>query len=121
MKKNTGRPLVVRGARENNLQNLDVEIPRERLVVVTGVSGSGKSTLAHQIICREGQRRFVESLSPYARQYLGRMDRPQVEMVEGLSPTIAIDQKTISRNPRSTVGTITEILDLMRLLYARLV
>ena len=120
MKKNTGRPLVVRGARENNLQNLDVEIPRERLVVVTGVSGSGKSTLAHQIICREGQRRFVESLSPYARQYLGRMDRPQVEMVEGLSPTIAIDQKTISRNPRSTVGTITEILDLMRLLYARL-
>ncbi|MGB1070809.1 MAG: excinuclease ABC subunit UvrA [Planctomycetota bacterium] len=120
MKKNAGRPLIVRGARENNLQNLDVEIPRERLVVVTGVSGSGKSTLAHQIICREGQRRFVESLSPYARQYLGRMDRPQVEMVEGLSPTIAIDQKTISRNPRSTVGTITEILDLMRLLYARL-
>ena len=79
MKNNAGRPLIVRGARENNLQNLDVEIPRERLVVVTGVSGSGKSTLAHQIICREGQRRFVESLSPYARQYLGRMDRPQVE------------------------------------------
>lgn len=120
MKNHRGRPLIVRGARENNLQNLDVDIPRERLVVVTGVSGSGKSTLAHQIICREGQRRFVESLSPYARQYLGRMDRPQVETVEGLSPTIAIDQKTISRNPRSTVGTITEILDLLRLLYARL-
>ncbi|OUU22708.1 MAG: hypothetical protein CBC13_07355 [Planctomycetia bacterium TMED53] len=120
MSESKGRPLIVRGARENNLRNLDIEIPRERLVVVTGVSGSGKSTLAHQIICREGQRRFVESLSPYARQYLGRMDRPQVETVEGLSPTIAIDQKTISRNPRSTVGTITEILDLMRLLYARL-
>ncbi len=118
--KNKGRPLIVRGAKENNLRNIDVEIPRERLVVVTGVSGSGKSTLAHDIICREGQRRFVESLSPYARQYLGRMDRPQVETVEGLSPTIAIDQKTISRNPRSTVGTITEILDLLRLLYARL-
>ncbi len=120
MSNSRGRPLIVRGARENNLKNLDVEIPRERLVVVTGVSGSGKSTLAHQIICREGQRRFVESLSPYARQYLGRLDRPQVETVEGLSPTIAIDQKTISRNPRSTVGTITEILDLLRLLYARL-
>ena len=116
----SGRPLRVRGANENNLRNLDVEIPRERLVVVTGISGSGKSTLAHGIICREGQRRFVESLSSYARQYLGRLDRPRVEAVEGLSPTISIDQKTISRNPRSTVGTITEILDHLRLLYARL-
>ena len=114
------RPLIVRGASENNLRSLDVEIPRERFVVMTGVSGSGKSTLAHQIICREGQRRFVESLSAYARQYLGRLDRPKVETVEGLSPTISIDQKTISRNPRSTVGTITEILDMLRLLYSRL-
>ena len=120
MTRSTGRPLIVRGASENNLRSIDVEIPRDRLVVVTGISGSGKSTLAHGIICREGQRRFVESLSPYARQYLGRLDRPQVETVEGLSPTIAIDQKTISRNPRSTVGTITEILDHLRLLYARL-
>ncbi|MGE4632787.1 MAG: excinuclease ABC subunit UvrA, partial [Planctomycetota bacterium] len=115
-----GRPLVVRGACENNLRSLNVEIPRERFVVVTGISGSGKSTLAHQIICREGQRRFVESLSAYARQFLGRLDRPKVETVEGLSPTISIDQKTISRNPRSTVGTITEILDMLRLLYSRL-
>ncbi|MGE4618411.1 MAG: excinuclease ABC subunit UvrA, partial [Planctomycetota bacterium] len=115
-----GRPLVVRGAAENNLRAIDIEIPRDRFVVVTGISGSGKSTLAHGIICREGQRRFVESLSPYARQYLGRLDRPKVETIEGLSPTISIDQKTISRNPRSTVGTITEILDMLRLLYSRL-
>ncbi len=120
MSASSGRPLLVRGASENNLRNLDVTIPRERLVVVTGISGSGKSTLAHGIICREGQRRFVESLSSYARQYLGRLDRPRVEAVEGLSPTISIDQKTISRNPRSTVGTITEILDHLRLLFARL-
>ncbi|MDE0959443.1 MAG: excinuclease ABC subunit UvrA [Planctomycetota bacterium] len=120
MSKSSGRPLRVRGASENNLKSIDVDIPRERLVVVTGISGSGKSTLAHGIICREGQRRFVESLSPYARQYLGRLDRPLVETVEGLSPTISIDQKTISRNPRSTVGTITEILDHLRLLFARL-
>ena len=120
MTSSSGRPLLVRGASENNLQGIDVDVPRERLVVVTGISGSGKSTLAHGIICREGQRRFVESLSPYARQYLGRLDRPLVETVEGLSPTISIDQKTISRNPRSTVGTITEILDHLRLLYARL-
>ncbi|MEC9475883.1 MAG: excinuclease ABC subunit UvrA [Planctomycetota bacterium] len=120
MSSRQGRPLIVRGARENNLKSIDVEIPRDRFVVVTGISGSGKSTLAHGIICREGQRRFVESLSAYARQYLGRLDRPKVETVEGLSPTISIDQKTISRNPRSTVGTITEILDLLRLLYSRL-
>ncbi|MGE4601933.1 MAG: hypothetical protein AAEJ65_03405, partial [Planctomycetota bacterium] len=86
-----GRPLIVRGASENNLRSLDVEIPRDRFVVMTGISGSGKSTLAHQIICQEGQRRFVESLSAYARQYLGRLDRPKVETVEGLSPTISID------------------------------
>ena len=120
MSSRQGRPLIVRGARENNLRGLDVEIPRDRFVVVTGISGSGKSTLAHGIICREGQRRFVESLSAYARQYLGRLDRPKVETVEGLSPTISIDQKTISRNPRSTVGTITEVLDMLRLLYSRL-
>ncbi|MHC4935795.1 MAG: excinuclease ABC subunit UvrA [Planctomycetota bacterium] len=112
--------IVIRGAAENNLRNVDLEIPRNRLVVITGLSGSGKSTLADDIICREGQRRFVESLSAYARQYLGRLDRPRVEHIEGLSPTISIDQKTISRNPRSTVGTITEILDHLRLLYARL-
>ena len=93
MSSRQGRPLIVRGARENNLRGLDVEIPRDRFVVVTGISGSGKSTLAHGIICREGQRRFVESLSAYARQYLGRLDRPKVETVEGLSPTISIDQK----------------------------
>lgn len=114
------RYLRIRGASENNLKNIDLEIPRNQFVVVTGISGSGKSTLAHDVICREGQRRFVESLSAYARQYLGRLDRPKVEHVEGLSPTISIDQKTISRNPRSTVGTITEILDHLRLLFARL-
>ncbi|HIN80156.1 MAG TPA: hypothetical protein EYN00_03680, partial [Planctomycetes bacterium] len=114
------RYLKIRGAAENNLKDVDLDIPRNQFVVVTGISGSGKSTLAHDIICREGQRRFVESLSPYARQYLGKLDRPKVEHVEGLSPTISIDQKTISRNPRSTVGTITEILDHLRLLYARL-
>ncbi len=112
--------IVIRGAAEHNLKNVDLEIPRNRLVVITGLSGSGKSTLADDIICREGQRRFVESLSSYARQYLGKLDRPKVEHIEGLSPTISIDQKTISRNPRSTVGTITEILDHLRLLYARL-
>ncbi len=112
--------IVIRGAAEHNLKDVDIDIPRNRLVVITGISGSGKSTLADDVICREGQRRFVESLSPYARQYLGKMDRPKVEHIEGLSPTIRIDQRTISRNPRSTVGTITEILDHLRLLYARL-
>ncbi len=112
--------IVIRGAAEHNLNDVNLEIPRQRLVVITGISGSGKSTLADDIICREGQRRFVESLSAYARQYLGRLDRPKVEHIEGLSPTISIDQKTISRNPRSTVGTVTEILDHLRLLYARL-
>ncbi|MFQ5655670.1 MAG: excinuclease ABC subunit UvrA, partial [Planctomycetota bacterium] len=112
--------ITIRGAAEHNLRDIDVDMPRNRLTAVTGISGSGKSSLAHDVVYREGQRRFIESLSPYARQYLGRIDKPRVEHIEGLSPTISIDQKTISRNPRSTVGTITEILDHLRLLYARL-
>jgi len=112
--------LVVRGAREHNLKGVDVSIPRRALTTITGVSGSGKSSLAFDTIYREGQRRFLESLSSYARQFLGGIDRPAVEHVEGLSPAVSIDQKTVSRNPRSTVGTITEIYDYLRLLYARL-
>ncbi|MEM8883735.1 MAG: excinuclease ABC subunit UvrA, partial [Planctomycetota bacterium] len=110
----------VRGAKEHNLKDVDVAIPRGALTTITGVSGSGKSSLAFDTIYREGQRRFLESLSSYARQFLGGIDRPQVEHVEGLSPAVSIDQKTVSRNPRSTVGTITEIYDYLRLLYARL-
>ena len=109
----------VRGARQHNLKNIDVTIPREKLVVITGISGSGKSTLAFDTIYAEGQRRYVESLSAYARQFLGRMDKPDVEYIEGLSPAISIDQKGVSHNPRSTVGTVTEIYDYMRLLFAR--
>src|SRR6202161_1546714 len=112
--------LVVRGAREHNLKNVSVELPRERLIVFTGLSGSGKSSLAFDTIYAEGQRRYVESLSSYARQFLGQMEKPDVEFIEGLSPAISIDQKTSSRNPRSTVGTITEIHDYMRLLFARI-
>jgi excinuclease ABC subunit A len=111
--------LVVRGAREHNLQNIDVQIPRDRLVVVTGLSGSGKSSLAFDTIYAEGQRRYVESLSAYARQFLGVMEKPDVDVIEGLSPAISIEQKTAGRNPRSTVGTITEIYDYLRLLWAR--
>ena len=111
--------IVVRGAREHNLKNVDVTIPRNRLVVITGVSGSGKSSLAFDTIYAEGQRRYVESLSAYARQFLGRMDKPDVEYIEGLSPAISIDQKGVSHNPRSTVGTVTEIYDYLRLLFAR--
>ncbi len=111
--------IVVRGAREHNLKNVDVTIPRDKLVVITGPSGSGKSTLAFDTIYAEGQRRYVESLSAYARQFLGRMDKPDVEYIEGLSPAISIDQKGVSNNPRSTVGTVTEIYDYLRLLYAR--
>jgi excinuclease ABC subunit A len=111
--------LVVRGAREHNLKNIDVEIPRERLVVITGLSGSGKSSLAFDTIYAEGQRRYVESLSSYARQFLGLMEKPDVDAIEGLSPAISIEQKTVSRNPRSTVGTVTEIYDYLRLLWAR--
>ena len=111
--------IIIRGAREHNLKNIDVEIPRNKLVVITGVSGSGKSSLAFDTIYAEGQRRYVESLSAYARQFLGQMDKPDVDYIEGLSPAISIDQKTTSRNPRSTVGTVTEIYDYLRLLFAR--
>ncbi len=112
--------LVIRGAREHNLKNLDLELPRDKLIVFTGLSGSGKSSLAFDTIYAEGQRRYVESLSAYARQFLGQMDKPDVDFIEGLSPAISIDQKSASRNPRSTVGTITEIYDYLRLLYARI-
>ena len=105
--------LIVKGARQHNLKNITVEIPRDELVVVTGLSGSGKSSLAFDTIYAEGQRRYVESLSAYARQFLGQMDKPDVDYIEGLSPAISIDQKTTSRNPRSTVGTVTEIYDYM--------
>ena len=111
--------LIVKGAREHNLKNIDVEIPRNKLVVVSGLSGSGKSSLAFDTIFAEGQRRYVESLSAYARQFLGRMDKPDVDLIEGLSPAISIEQKSTNKNPRSTVGTITEIYDFYRLLYAR--
>jgi excinuclease ABC subunit A len=112
--------LVIRGAREHNLKNVSLELPRDRLIVFTGLSGSGKSSLAFDTIYAEGQRRYVESLSAYARQFLGQMDKPDVDFIEGLSPAISIDQKSASRNPRSTVGTITEIYDYLRLLYARI-
>lgn len=112
--------IIVKGAREHNLKNIDVEIPRDRMVVITGLSGSGKSSLAFDTIYAEGQRRYVESLSAYARQFLGQMDKPDVDYIEGLSPAISIDQKTTSRNPRSTVGTVTEIYDYLRLLFARI-
>ena len=111
---------MIRGAREHNLRNVDLELPRDQLIVFTGLSGSGKSSLAFDTIYAEGQRRYVESLSAYARQFLGQMDKPDVDFIEGLSPAISIDQKSASRNPRSTVGTITEIYDYLRLLYARI-
>jgi excinuclease ABC subunit A len=111
--------LIIKGAREHNLKNIDVEIPRDKLVVITGLSGSGKSSLAFDTIYAEGQRRYVESLSAYARQFLGLMERPDVDYIEGLSPAISIEQKTVSTNPRSTVGTVTEVYDFLRLLYAR--
>jgi excinuclease ABC subunit A len=109
----------VRGARQHNLKNIDVDIPKNKFVVITGISGSGKSSLAFDTIYAEGQRRYVESLSAYARQFLGIMDKPDVDLIEGLSPAISIDQKTTSHNPRSTVGTITEIYDYLRLLFAK--
>src|SRR5213080_3684296 len=111
--------LVIRGARQHNLKNISVENPRNSLTVITGLSGSGKSSLAFDTIYAEGQRRYVESLSAYARQFLGQMDKPDVDSIEGLSPAISIDQKTTSRNPRSTVGTVTEIYDYLRLLWSR--
>ena len=112
--------IVIKGARAHNLKNIDITIPRDRFVVLTGLSGSGKSSLAFDTIYAEGQRRYVESLSAYARQFLGQMEKPDVDSIEGLSPAISIDQKTTSRNPRSTVGTVTEIYDYLRLLFARI-
>ena len=112
--------LIIKGAREHNLKNIDLELPRDKLIVISGLSGSGKSSLAFDTIFAEGQRRYVESLSAYARQFLGRMDKPDVDYIEGLSPAISIEQKTTHRNPRSTVGTVTEIYDYYRLLYARI-
>lgn len=117
---NAVNKLVVKGAREHNLKNIDIELPRDKLIVISGLSGSGKSSLAFDTIFAEGQRRYVESLSSYARQFLGRMDKPDVDFIEGLSPAISIEQKTTHRNPRSTVGTVTEIYDYYRLLYARI-
>src|SRR3982750_4194283 len=111
--------LVIHGAREHNLKDITVRLPRHKLICVTGLSGSGKSSLAFDTLYAEGQRRYVESLSAYARQFLGLMEKPDVDSIEGLSPAISIDQKTTSRNPRSTVGTVTEIYDYLRLLFAR--
>ena len=112
--------IVIKGAKKHNLKNVDLEIPRDKLVVLTGLSGSGKSSLAFDTIYAEGQRRYVESLSSYARMFLGQMKKPEVDSIDGLSPAISIDQKTTSKNPRSTVGTVTEIYDYFRLLYARI-
>ncbi|HEX7533011.1 MAG TPA: excinuclease ABC subunit A, partial [Methyloceanibacter sp.] len=116
----TSKFISIRGAREHNLKNITIELPREKLVVITGLSGSGKSSLAFDTIYAEGQRRYVESLSAYARQFLDMMQKPDVDHIDGLSPAISIEQKTTSRNPRSTVGTVTEIYDYLRLLFARI-
>ena len=112
--------IVIKGAREHNLKNVSLTLPRDKFIVMTGLSGSGKSSLAFDTIYADGQRRYVESLSSYARMFLGRMDKPDVDEITGLSPAISIDQKTTSHNPRSTVGTVTEIYDYLRLLYARI-
>ena len=112
--------IVIKGAREHNLKNIDLTLPRDKLIVMTGLSGSGKSSLAFDTIFADGQRRYVESLSSYARMFLGQMEKPDVDSIEGLSPAISIDQKTTSKNPRSTVGTVTEIYDYLRLMYARI-
>src|ERR1700724_1195900 len=111
--------IIIRGAREHNLKNIDVIIPRDKFVVITGLSGSGKSSLAFDTIFAEGQRRYIESLSAYARQFLDKMEKPDVDHIDGLSPAISIDQKGTTHNPRSTVGTVTEIYDYLRLMYAR--
>src|SRR6185295_9463282 len=111
--------IIIKGAREHNLKNVNLEIPRDKMIVFTGLSGSGKSSLAFDTIFAEGQRRYIESLSAYARQFLGRLDKPDVDEIEGLSPAISIDQKSHSSNPRSTVATITEIYDYLRVLFAR--
>src|SRR5258707_5431330 len=108
----------IRGARTHNLKNLNVDLPRNRLIVITGLSGSGKSSVAFDTLYAEGQRRYVESLSAYARQFLGRMNKPEVDYIKGISPAVAIEQKVISRNPRSTVGTTTEVYDYLKLLFA---
>src|SRR3989339_699703 len=120
MSKNSKNHIIVKGARVHNLKNINVEIPRDKFVVITGLSGSGKSSLAFDTIYAEGQRRYVESLSAYARQFIGTMDKPDVDSIDGLSPAISIDQKTAPHNPRSSVGTVTEIYDYMRLLFARI-
>ncbi len=112
--------IIIKGAREHNLKNIDVSIPREKITVITGPSGSGKSSLAIDTIYAEGQRRYVESLSVYARQFLEQLQKPDVDLIEGLSPSIAIEQKTVTKSPRSTLGTITEIYDYMRVLYTRI-
>src|SRR5271166_5780303 len=112
--------IAIRGAREHNLKNINIDIPRDKLVVITGLSGSGKSSLAFDTLYAEGQRRYVESLSSYARQFLQLMQKPDVDSIDGLSPAISIEQKTTSKNPRSTVGTVTELYDYMRLLFARI-
>lgn len=114
------KDIIIKGAREHNLKNIDLTLPRDKFIVFTGVSGSGKSTLAFDTLYAEGQRRYMESLSSYARQFLGLMTKPDVDSIEGLSPAISIEQKTTSKNPRSTVGTVTEIYDYLRLLYARI-
>ncbi|MFA4829610.1 MAG: ATP-binding cassette domain-containing protein, partial [Thermodesulfovibrionales bacterium] len=111
--------IIIKGAREHNLKNIDLTIPREKITVITGPSGSGKSSLAIDTIYAEGQRRYVESLSVYARQFLEQLQKPEVDLIEGLSPSIAIEQKTVTKSPRSTLGTITEIYDYMRVLYTR--
>ena len=111
--------IIIKGARVNNLKNIDIELPKNKLIVMTGVSGSGKSSLAFDTIYAEGERRYIESLSAYARQFLGGSEKPDVDSIDGLSPSISIDQKSTNKNPRSTVGTITEIYDYLRLLYAR--
>ena len=113
------KKIVIKGAKEHNLKNVSIEIPKEKLVVITGLSGSGKSSLAFDTIYAEGQRRYVESLSSYARQFLDKMKKPKVDLIEGLSPAISIEQKNTSKNPRSTVATVTEIYDYMRVLFAR--
>ena len=112
--------IIIKGAREHNLKNIDIEIPRDSFTVITGLSGSGKSSLAFDTIYAEGQRRYIESLSAYARQFLDMLEKPDVDLIEGLSPAISIEQKSTSGNPRSTVGTVTEVYDYLRLLYARL-
>ena len=116
----TKTKILIRGARQHNLKNINLEIPRDKLVVITGLSGSGKSSLAFDTIYAEGQRRYVESLSSYARQFVGLMEKPDVDYIEGLSPAISIEQKMTARNPRSTVGTVTEIHDYLRLLFAHI-